>query len=92
MGATYRIPKMAYVLFEAQEFDDLPTTATTFTSEDEARSAFTRLTSSASKRMRWAELVCIAAGPPSILAWSGRPSPRFTNDRLSAWLSCTHRT
>lgn len=81
------VPAVAFVLFHAHESDEIPRAATSFATEDEARAALARLRSSVSSCSQWAELARIASGTPTILAWFGRPSPRFTNDTLTAWLS-----
>jgi len=62
----------------------------TFATETEARAAFARLRCSPTSLSQWAELVGMGPGPPAILAWFGRPSPRFTAEKIVAWSIARH--
>ena len=74
-----------FVLYYGPEVDDAPRDAITFACEIEARAALARLRSSPLSLSQWAELVRTGPGAPAILAWFGRPSPRFTAHKLESW-------
>jgi hypothetical protein len=74
-----------FVLYYGPEFDDAPRDAITFACEIEARAALARLRGSPLSQSQWAELVRTGPGAPAILAWFGRPSPRFTPHKLESW-------
>ncbi|HEV2759543.1 MAG TPA: hypothetical protein VGV86_08265 [Acidimicrobiales bacterium] len=74
-----------FVLYYGPEADDAPGDAITFSCEIEARAALARLRSSPLSMSQWAELVRTGPATPAILAWFGRPSPRFTAHKLESW-------
>jgi hypothetical protein len=81
----------ACVLYHGPVSDDAPRNVVTFATETEARAAFARLRCSPTSLSQWAELVGMGPGSPTILAWFGRPSPRFTADKIVPWSIAAHR-
>ena len=74
-----------FMLFSGAESEERPRTVSTFATEAEARRALARRCGSATSRREWTELVFAGSGRPSVLAWSGRPFPHFTLDKLDSW-------
>ena len=75
----------ACILYHGPVSDEAPRNVVTFATETEARAAFARLRSSPTSLSQWAELVGMGPDSPAILAWFGRPSPRFTPDKIVPW-------
>lgn len=64
--------------------------AVSFTTEEEARAAHSRLQASASERSEWTEVVKIGGGErPAVVVWSGRPFPPVAAEEALAqgWYS-----
>ena len=75
----------ACVLYHGPVSDEAPRNVVTFATETEARAAFARLRCSPTSLSQLAELVGMGPGSPAIIAWFGRPSPRFTPDKIVSW-------
>ena len=76
-----------FILFHGPEAGQIPRTALVFATEEGARAALGQLRRHTSSGSQWAGLVSTVGSTPFVLAWFGRPTPHFTTELLSSWMS-----